>query len=155
MFKSLLVFCVCGVLLVGCKQANQDSQSKKQSKNHKDLHATQKTVAKVTKKDTRKPKMVLEGKTLAAGAKVSAATDCKIHLKVSGMMCPDGCAPQVRTALKGVKGVKEALVSFKTKSATVEGKGSVCGGKTTQELIDKAFAKKTYKCNVNKIELFN
>lgn len=145
--KQLLIAVACLALVTGCKK--KETPKKNQP-------AVQKKVSKkaLAKTVNGKAAMVLTGTALAKGTKVSANTQCKVHMKVSGMTCEYGCAPQVRTVLKGVKGIKTALVSFKTKSATVDGKGTVCGGTATQALINKAFQKKTYKCQVNKIEIF-
>lgn len=145
--KRLLVMVACGMFLVACKkttapQTNKGKESKK---------AVVKTQAP---KKAQKPSLVLAGAALAKGTKVEKGTTCRIHVGISGMMCPTGCAPKVRTTLKGVDGISEAYVSYKTKSATVDARGEVCAGKTTQQLITKAFAKETYKCKVNKIELF-
>ena len=46
------------------------------------------------------------------------AEDCKITLKIDGMMC-SACSATVQTALKGVEGVKAAEVSLETKQAIV------------------------------------
>lgn len=147
--KKLMIVMVCAAFVVGCK--------KKATPKKKVAAAPKTQTAKRTvpaKSAVAKPVLVLAGATLKKGTKVSTNTLCKVHLAVSGMTCQYGCAPQVRTALKGVKGISTALVSFKTKSATVDGKGHVCGGLKTQGLINKAFAKKQYKCTVSKIEIF-
>lgn len=146
--KKLLFALVCSSLLVCCKKSN--------SKPKKNTPAVRqnKTAQQKLKKHTQKPSLVLAGKMIEKGTLTTQKTRCKIHVKVSGMTCATGCAPQVRTALKGVKGISEAVVSFKTKSAVIDGKGTVCGGKGTQAVIDKVFEKKTYKCKIAKIELF-
>ncbi len=46
------------------------------------------------------------------------AEDCKIALKIDGMMCP-ACPPKVAQALKQVEGVKAAEVSLDKKQAIV------------------------------------
>ena len=47
------------------------------------------------------------------------------HLRVEGMMCQNSCGSTVHSALMNVKGVKEAKVSFKTKSAVVKAENDV------------------------------
>ncbi|TNE48214.1 MAG: heavy-metal-associated domain-containing protein [Deltaproteobacteria bacterium] len=144
--KQLLIAVACLALVTGCKKKDTTPKNKP---------TVQRKVAKANlPAPTGKPAVVLAGAALAKGTKVNDSTQCKVHMKVSGMTCEYGCAPQVRTVLKGVKGISTALVSFKTKSATVDGQGVVCGGNKTQNLINKAFAKQTYKCQVEKIEIF-
>ena len=58
----------------------------------------------------------LLGFWLAASS--AQAEDCKVTLKIDGMMC-GACSAKVQTALKGVEGVKAADVSLETKQATV------------------------------------
>ncbi len=137
--KQLLIAVACLVLVTGCKKKNAPTKNKP-TVQRKAANAKAPSV-------TGKPAMVLAGAALNKGIKVNDSTLCKVHMKVSGMTCAYGCAPQVRTVLKGVKGFSTALVSFKTKSATVDGKGVVCGGSQTQNFKKKAFANKRYMCN--------
>ena len=43
-----------------------------------------------------------------------------VKIKVEGMTCPVGCAPQVKQQLESVDGVSKVVVDFEAKQATVE-----------------------------------
>jgi len=136
--KKMLVLLSCLALVgaVGCKKK---VTPKKQ----------QKAKAKAPKKGKEK---ILAAALVPKGKKVDGNTQCKIHMDVSGMSCPNGCVPVIKEALQGVKGLTKAVISFKDKKASVDGKGFVCDGKSTQPAINKAFAKKHYACKVSKID---
>ncbi len=55
---------------------------------------------------------------LAAASDSLAGRDSVLVLDIAGMTC-DGCAAQVKKALSGVKGVKDAKVSYSAKEAKV------------------------------------
>jgi len=65
-----------------------------------------------------------------------------VTLKVEGMTC-DACAISVKTALKGVEGVKEAKVSYEKGEAQVE----YIEGKATVNQMIEAVNKIGYKAS--------
>ena len=64
-----------------------------------------------------------------------AGPACQVDLDVTGMTCAMGCAPRVKAALEGVKGVKSANVEFETASAQVSASGGVCEDKAGKMLV--------------------
>ncbi len=72
-----------------------------------------------------------------AAASGSATSDSILVLDISGMTC-DGCAAHVHKALKGVKGVKQATVSYPSKQARVRVAKPTAAEKKLVEAVRKA-----------------
>lgn len=123
------------LLVVGCQKTTTPAAGKK---------AALKTTASKASKAS--------AKTMAkAVAAKTASAQCNVQVKVSGMTCAMGCAPFVTKALKKIKGVVAAKVTFKTRSASIHANGSLCNQKDAQGVLNKAFANMHYKSKLVKI----
>jgi len=63
------------------------------------------------------------GATLSNCSKTSTTTAPEletVQLRIEGMMCGEGCPPQVRGMLESVAGVESCDIDFPTKTATVQ-----------------------------------
>ncbi len=70
-----------------------------------------------------------------------AADGARYVLGIEGMSCAVSCAPQVKSSLEGIDGVKSAEVSFEEKRAIVQ---MAAGQELTQAACDKSFGNKGY-----------
>jgi len=131
MFRKSMIVCL-GVVFVVCGLGVGSVVAKEAAKNP--AKKAQKKAKKAIKKAVKEVKSA-----------------CKVHLEVHGMTCHVGCAPAVTMYLKGIKEIQKVVVSFKHKTATVHGSGSICQKKLAQAIIDKAFRKKYYACKIKKI----
>lgn len=73
----------------------------------------------------------------AAASQTPAGRDSVLVLDIAGMTC-DGCAAHVKKALSGVKGVKDAKVSFSAKEARVRIAKPTAAEKKLVEAVRKA-----------------
>lgn len=136
----VLVSAVLGLALVsGCKQKAASVGAKTSTLKAKAANVPSKKKA---------VKATTPAKTVASK---TASAQCNVQVKVSGMTCAMGCAPFVTKALKTIKGVVAAKVTFKNSSAAIQANGSLCNQKTAQTALNKAFANLQYKSKLVKI----
>lgn len=73
------------------------------------------------------------GRGAASGtADGGVAREEVVTLQLAGLLCAENCQPNVELALKGVQGVRQAVVDFASSQATVTLDPSLTGADTTQ-----------------------
>lgn len=68
----------------------------------------------------------------SATAEGGVAREEVVTLQLAGLLCAENCQPNVELALKGVQGVRQAVVDFASSQATVTLDPSLTGADTTQ-----------------------
>jgi len=84
----------------------------------------------------------VQGDAAAAAPAAAVAGDDKVYvLGIEGMSCPINCAPNVKTSIESIKGVRSAEVSYEEKRAVVHTDPDV---ELTTAQIDKSFNNQGY-----------